>query len=81
IGNVSALPLNSVQSIKKELISQLTSGVKWQQSVEYMMGQGVNTFIEIGPGKVLSGLIKRINKNVRTTGIGEIGELKAITGL
>lgn len=81
IGNVSALPLNTVQSIKKELISQLTSGVKWQQSIEYMIGQGVNTFIEIGPGKVLSGLIKRINKNVKTIGIGEIGELKAITGL
>jgi len=80
VANVSALPLNSVQSIKNELISQLTSGVKWQQSVEYMIRQGVTSFIEIGPGKVLSGLIKRIDKNAKTLGIGEVSELKAIIG-
>ena len=54
--------------IKDELLKQLCSGVQWQRSVEYMVKQGVGKFIEIGPGKVLAGLIKRIS---RESGDGE----------
>jgi [acyl-carrier-protein] S-malonyltransferase len=52
------------QQIKENLIKQVSSAVLWQQSVEKLLAAGVTTFIEIGPGKVLSGLIKRIDKNV-----------------
>ena len=54
----------SVEKIKENLISQLTSPVKWSQSVNEMIKSGTTNFIEIGPGKVLQGLIKKIDRNV-----------------
>ena len=71
IANTTAQPLTTVQAVKEELIHQLCNCVQWQRSVEYMVDEGVNTFIEIGPGKVLTGLIKRINREVQTLNIGD----------
>ncbi len=76
IANVTARPLTNAEQIKTELIDQLCNGVQWQRSIEYMVNDGVDTFIEIGPGKVLSGLIKRINKNVNTLNIGDAEAIK-----
>ncbi len=70
IANTTAQPLTTADSIKEELLRQLCNCVQWQLSIEYMVNNGVSTFIEIGPGKVLTGLIKRINKNVKTVNIG-----------
>jgi [acyl-carrier-protein] S-malonyltransferase len=78
IGNVTALPLTTVEAVKTELRNQLTSPVLWQRSVEYMVEQGVSTFIEIGPGKVLTGLIRRINKEVKTINIGDLAAIRAL---
>jgi [acyl-carrier-protein] S-malonyltransferase len=78
IGNVTALPLAAPDDIKNELKKQLTSPVQWIRTIEYMAKQGVTTFIEIGPGRVLAGLIKRINKEAVTI---NLGDLKAISGL
>ena len=78
IGNVTGAPLATVAAIKTELRNQLTSPVQWQRTIEYMAGQGVSSFFEIGPGKVLTGLIKRINKQVMTM---NIGDLEAVKGL
>ena len=64
--------------MKAELLRQLCNGVQWQRSIEYMVNNGVSTFIEIGPGKVLTGLIKRINREVETI---NIGDLEAVKGL
>jgi [acyl-carrier-protein] S-malonyltransferase len=80
IANVSAQPLSTVEAIKFELLSQLCHSVQWQRSVEYMIDNGATTFIEIGSGKVLTGLIKRINKNVKLLNVGDAAELKNITG-
>jgi [acyl-carrier-protein] S-malonyltransferase len=80
IANTSAQPLTGSQTIKAELLEQLCHTVQWQRSVEYMIAGGVSTFIEIGAGKVLSGLIKRNNKNVKTLNISEVSELKNILG-
>lgn len=80
IANTSGQPLNSAQAVKDELMSQLTHTVQWQRSVEYMINGGVASFIEIGAGKVLTGLVKRINKNVKTLNVGEISELRNILG-
>ena len=61
--NVNGLPEISVDNIKNNLISQLTSPVKWTQSVNKMIEDGCMNFIEIGPGKVLQGLVKKINRD------------------
>ena len=77
IANVTAVPLTSAQEVKMELRKQLTSPVQWQRSVEYMIKQGVSTFIEIGPGNVLTGLVRRIDKEVATVNIGDLEAVKA----
>jgi [acyl-carrier-protein] S-malonyltransferase len=75
IANVSVSPLISAQAVKEELLQQLCNPVQWQRSVEYMAEKGTMVFVEIGAGNVLTGLIKRINKNVRTINIGTLAEL------
>jgi len=71
IANTTAQPLTTAEMVKAELLRQLCNGIDWQRSIEYMLSEGVSTFIEIGPGKVLSGLIKRIDKNVKILNIGD----------
>jgi [acyl-carrier-protein] S-malonyltransferase len=78
IANTTAKPLTTASAIKEELMAQLCHSVQWQRSVEYMVANGVTTFIEIGAGNVLTGLIKRIDKNVKTLNIGTAGELSNI---
>lgn len=78
ISNVTAWPLTDVDSIKQELVKQLRSCIQWQGSVEYMVQSGVTTFYEIGPGRVLSGLIRRINSELQTfniSGVADIAQL------
>ncbi|MHB8104842.1 MAG: ACP S-malonyltransferase [Dehalococcoidales bacterium] len=76
IGNVTALPLATPEDVKTELKKQLLSPVQWQRTIEYMIKQGVTTFIEIGPGRVLAGLVKRINKEVATQNLGDLAAIK-----
>jgi [acyl-carrier-protein] S-malonyltransferase len=66
ISNVSAQPMTSADEIRAALIKQVSSSVWWEDSVSYMIAQGIDTFIELGPGQVLSKLLKRINKNVQS---------------
>jgi [acyl-carrier-protein] S-malonyltransferase len=60
ISNVTAQPLDDPQEIKADIIQQLTSPVKWTASIETIVRQGGATFVEVGPGSVLTGLVKRI---------------------
>ena len=62
--NVNAQANTNPESIKKNLIDQLTAPVKWTQTVENMLRDGVTSFVEVGPGKVLQGLVKKVNKEV-----------------
>ncbi len=78
IANTTAQPITTAEQVEAELLRQLCNGVQWQRSVEYMVNDGVSTFIEIGPGKVLSGLIKRINKDVKTLNIGDATTIRNI---
>lgn len=66
IGNVWAKEIEDVSAIQHELVEQVYSPVQWENSVRYMIEQGVTTFIECGPGKVLSGLVKKIDRSVST---------------
>jgi [acyl-carrier-protein] S-malonyltransferase len=77
IANTSAQPLTTAADVREELLRQLTNSVRWQASVEYMLSNGVDTFIEIGPGRVLSGLIRRISKAANTV---NIGDARAVNG-
>jgi [acyl-carrier-protein] S-malonyltransferase len=67
--NVSALPFTDPAEIKKNLIAQLTAPVRWTQSVQNMLADGASHFTEIGPGKVLTGLIRKIDKNAECENI------------
>ena len=69
ISNVTGKPMNDPEDIKKLLVSQIESRVKWRESIKYMIENGTKGFIEIGPGKVLSGLVKRIDKNIKLNAI------------
>ena len=79
ISNVTANETISSKEIKSLLISQIEKKVRWLESVEYMIDKGVKNFVEIGPGKVLSGLIKRINKNVIVNSINSEEDIKLLT--
>jgi [acyl-carrier-protein] S-malonyltransferase len=78
VANVTAHPLNTVDDIHQEMLAQLTSSVRWVESVEYLVGQGVTQFIEIGPKEVLSGLVRRIDKGVKTVTCGTVEEVQAL---
>lgn len=72
--NVSARPVQKAEEIRTLLAQQLTSAVRWEESVRSMIADGATTFIEIGPGKVLQGLVKRIDPRVAVRGIGELSD-------
>ncbi|OCW77086.1 ACP S-malonyltransferase [Pelagibacteraceae bacterium GOM-A1] len=78
ISNVTAKPENNPEQIKELLIEQIEKPVRWRESVENMIGLGVNKFIEVGPGKVLSGLIKRIDRNVILNQVNNLEDVKNI---
>lgn len=76
IGNVTALPLQSIDEIKRDLKSQLTHKVRWTESINYLLSENVSIFIEMGNGSVLSGLIKRINRDARTLQLNNPDDFK-----
>ena len=76
IANITARPLNTVDDIHQEMVGQLTSSVRWVDSVETMIAQGVNRFVEIGPKDVLTGLVQRISKEVQAVTCGTADEVK-----
>ncbi len=76
ISNVTADEISSKDELKKLLISQIESRVRWRESIINMLDKNVNHFIEIGPGKVLSGLVKRIDKNVKINTINCQDDIK-----
>jgi [acyl-carrier-protein] S-malonyltransferase len=70
VANVAASALSDPADIVKSLVAQVTGTVRWRESVAYMAAQGVNSFYEVGAGKVLSGLIKRIADGAATSAVG-----------
>ena len=75
IGNANGIPLTSSDSLKEELIIQMSSCVQWKKSVDFILDAGVSNFIELGPGRVLSGLVKNINRRVNVSSIGDISSI------
>ena len=78
ISNVTAQQTNDPNDIKRLLIEQIEKPVRWREIVINMIDSGVEKFVEIGPGKVLSGLVKRINSNVNLIQVNEIEDLNKL---
>ena len=76
ISNVTAKEENDVNIIKPLLVNQITSRVRWRESVSYMIKEGVVDFVEIGPGKVLSSLVKKIDSNAQVSNINSLDDIK-----
>lgn len=76
ISNVTAQPVQDSDQIKQLLVQQLYSPVLWEDSIRQMLREGVDTFIEIGPGKVLTGLVRKIDRNVNTFSVYDIASLE-----
>ena len=76
VSNVTAKEVTDVNRIRPLLIDQITSRVRWKESIDYIIKQGVNDFLEIGPGKVLSGLVKKINRDVKISNINSLEDIK-----
>jgi [acyl-carrier-protein] S-malonyltransferase len=77
IANVSAQPVREPESIQKALIEQVASPVLWEDTVRYLLDQGVDSFVEIGEGKVLTGLVRRVNRRAKVWNIRNLETLKA----
>lgn len=75
ISNITATPLIDSTSIRSELSQQVATSVQWIRSIEYLVNEGVTTFFEIGPGKALAGMIKRINRSATTINIGSVADI------
>ena len=78
ISNVTSLETTEPNQIKELLIKQIENPVRWRESVIYMINKGVTKFVEIGPGKVLSGLVKRIDRSVTIVSINELDDLQGV---
>ena len=76
INNVGATPLTEINKIKDSLVEQITNTVRWRESIDNMCDLGVDNFIELGAGNVLSGLVKRINKTVNSGSIQNIENIE-----
>ncbi|MQG00450.1 MAG: ACP S-malonyltransferase [SAR202 cluster bacterium] len=78
IGNYSGTPINTVEEVKKELSDGLCHCVQWRNSVRYMVGSGVSRFVEFGPSRVLSSLIKRIDKGVEAITLSDTESIRKL---
>ena len=78
ISNVTAEEISNVNDLKTLLINQIEKRVRWRESILKMINKGVNEFVEIGPGKVLSGLVKRINKDVKISSINSQSDIESL---
>ena len=80
IGNVSAGPLRTVADVRGELAAQLTCPVRWTDSMRWMIDQGVDQFVEVGPKDVLTKLVSRIEPSARATNAGDVASVRAVPG-
>jgi [acyl-carrier-protein] S-malonyltransferase len=80
IANVSAQPITAGEQLKSGLVEQVSKSVLWYETVQYMLDNGVNTFVEFGPGKVLSGLIKKTDRRAKVLNVQDQESLEKVIG-
>jgi len=76
VSNVTAHPHDGPEAISDRLVEQVTSPVRWEESIRYLLGQGFTRFIELGPGTTLSGFLKRIDKNAQALNVADLASLE-----
>ena len=81
LANTSAQPLTIREAIRAELVAQLTGSVRWTASMQCALAAGVTRFVEIGPGEVLTGLMKRIDRNVQRLAVNTTDGVQALVGI
>ena len=79
LSNITAQPHRSPAEIREALVEQVTSSVRWEDSMRHLLAQGFTRFIELGPGTALSGFMKRIDKNVQMQNVADISSLESIS--
>ncbi|MCH8205566.1 MAG: ACP S-malonyltransferase [Chloroflexi bacterium] len=78
IANYTGEPLTTADSVKRELVAQICGCVQWKRSIDYMVGSGVSNFIEVGPGKALGGMVKRISREAKITSVGDMDSILSL---
>ena len=78
VANCTGTPMTDSNEIKNELLSQVCSTVQWKDTIDYMVGSGVNSFLEIGPGRALSGMVKRINRRARISNVTDLDSIHSL---
>jgi [acyl-carrier-protein] S-malonyltransferase len=78
VANTSARPLTTAQEVRQELVEQLCSPVRWKHSIRFLMAQGLRTFVEVGPGRVLSGMVRHMARDVHAL---SISDAKSVAGV
>ena len=78
VTNVTAEPVTDIRLTKELLKQQVSSSVRWQQSMEYMLANGVDTFVEIGPGKTLTGFLRKIDRSAVVYQVGTCGDMEKV---
>lgn len=81
VSNIRAIPLVSASAIREELAQQIISAVQWVRSIEYLANEGVTTFIEIGPGQALTGMVKRIAKGMTLLNVSNESDIGKVAAL
>jgi [acyl-carrier-protein] S-malonyltransferase len=79
IANTSGLPLDNASLLREDLIDQIVSPVLWQATVEYLVAQDVNTVIEFGPERVLTGLVRRIDRSIDVHNVQDVASARALS--
>ena len=77
VTNVDAQPTTAPDELREALVRQVSAPVRWVDSMQLLIGQGVNTFVEAGPGKVLSGLMRQTSRDVKTLNVEDAASLEA----
>ena len=78
IGNCEAKPMVTAEDIRQELVAQICSCVHWKRSIDYMVDSGVRRFIELGPGKALGSMVKRIDRNAQVFNVGDMDAIQSM---
>jgi [acyl-carrier-protein] S-malonyltransferase len=78
VANCSGRPLATAEDIKQELAAQVCGCVHWKRSIDYIVGSGVSDFVEVGPGKALSSMVRRISRTAKVTSVGDIDSILSL---